>query len=151
MAKSYFKGADYRLYRDRGDIDESELYEIKAVGDLAFNPNNDDVAVPERGQATGHLHGNADPELTFTLYEDKGDTDVEAMIDAVYSGDVINLVVIRGTAAQATKKYIRLEAVLTGSNTANRGDPGVYEVTARRHPTSEIGFTRGVVSEINQP
>jgi stage V sporulation protein SpoVS len=142
MAKDYQKGADYRLYLNTGTYGSPTWVEIKAVGDITVNANADDVAVPERGMATGHLQGEDDPEITFTLYEDEGDANVETMIAAVYSGALKEIAVCRGSIASGGNKYVRLESCLWGANSANRSDPGQYEITARRHANSDYGLTR---------
>ena len=142
MAKDYAKGADYKLYLNANSYASPTWTEIKACGDISVSANPDDIAVPERGIGTGHLQGEDDPEISFTLFEDEGDSNVETLIAAIYSGAMVELAVCRGSIAAGANKAVRLESVLFGTNSANRGDPGQYDVTARRHANSDYELLR---------
>jgi|SRR3972149_818842 len=146
MAKDYKKGADYRLYFNTGSYATPTWAEIKACGDVSADPNPDDVTVPERGMDMGHLHGEKDTSFTFTLYEDVGDTNVETMIAAIYSGVMVHLAVSRGDIETALTKYLHMECLLRGGVTANRGDAASYDVTANRHANSDNGLVRATAT-----
>lgn len=146
MAKTYTRGADYRLYLNTGSYGTPTWTEIKAVGDIDVTSNPDDIEVPERGMDMGHLQGEDDPAITFTLYEDSGDANVETLIAACYSGAMKEIAVSRGLIATAGVKYWRLEAVLMGvSVAAARGDASAMEVTAMRHANSDYPLSRNTV------
>ena len=142
MAKSYKKGADYRLYLNTGTRGTPTWAEIKACGDITVSPQPDDIEVPERGIGTGHLFGELNPQITFTLFEDSGDTNVETMLAAMFSGAMLEIAVARGAIATTGVKWVRLESVLMGENSAARGDVGQWDVTAQRHANSDYDLTR---------
>ncbi len=146
MAKDYRKGASYRLYLNTGTYASPTWVEIKAVGDVSADPNPDDLTVPERGQDMGHLQGEFDPSFAFQLMEDAGDTNVETLIAAIYSGVMVHLAVSRGDIETAATKYLHMECVLRGSLSANRGDVASYDVTANRHANSDNGLVRATAS-----
>ena len=146
MAKDYTKGADYKLYLNTGTYATPVWAEIKASGDVAANPQPDDIEIPERGGPTGHLHGEQNPQFTFTLFEDKGDTNVEALVAAIYAGTMKELAVSRGPIATTGNKYLRMECALFADLSANRPDPSQYAVTAMRHANSDTGMVRSTAS-----
>lgn len=145
MAKDYKAGRAYRLYLNTGSYGTPTWTEIKAAGDIAVDRAPDDIEVPERGMDTGHLQGEANPTITFTLYEDAGDANVETMIAAIYSGAMKEIAVANGAIATTGTKYLRMESVLMGTLAANRGDAASYEVTAMRHANSDYAMTRNTV------
>jgi hypothetical protein len=146
MAKDYQKGAGYRLNINTGSYASPVWSAIKGVGDIGVNPNPDDVAVPERGGNTGHMHGEQDPEITFTLYEDTGDTNAETLIAALHSGDMVHVAISRGLMATNGTKYQHMESCLFADLSANRPDPSSYQVTARKHANSDNNFARATIS-----
>jgi hypothetical protein len=145
VAKDYVKGSDYRLNFNTGSHGSPTWVQIKACGDVTADPNPDDVVVPERGMDTGHMNGEKDPSFTFTLYEDKGDSNVETLVAAIYSGAMVELAVSRGSIATPTTKYLMMECVLRAPLGANRSDPSQYDVTAFRHANSDYALTRNTV------
>ena len=146
MAKDYKRGADYILSLNTGTYATPTWVTIKAVGDLACDPNPDDVVVPERGANTGHLNGEFDPSFTFTLYEDAGDTNVEALIAAIFAGTMKHLAVSRGPIATSGVKWLDLECVLRAPLGANRGDPSSYDVSAFKHANSDNNLRRNTTT-----
>lgn len=140
MAKAYKKGEDYRLfYRASGTWAAPTFAEIKAIGDLSVDYAPGDVEVPERGLSTGHLHGDGDAVINFTLFEDTGDANVTALIAAIHSGAMVHLAVCRGN---GTPGY-EMECVLIGAPfSANRGELVQWEVEAKRHANSDNDFER---------
>lgn len=146
MAKDYTKGADYKLYMSTSSNYASPTWaEIKACGDVAAAPQPDDVEIPERGSDTGHLHGEKNPQFTFTLFEDKGDNNVETLVAAIYSGVSKHLAVSRGAINTNGTKYLHMESVLFADLSANRPDPSQYAVTAMRHANSDNNMLRATV------
>ena len=152
MAKDYKKGDDYKLYLDTANSwDTPTWVEIKAASELTLDRVPADVEVPERGEDTGHLHGKADPVISFTLLEDAGDANVETLIAAIHNDDnstnMVHLAVSRGDIATATTKYWHMEAVLLGAPlSAGRGEPASYDVEAKRHANSDHTLTRETVA-----
>lgn len=146
MAKDYVKGASYVLnYSTSGNYASPTWAAIKACGDVAVAPQPDDVEVPERGGPTGHLHGEQNPQMTFTLFEDAGDNNVETLVAAIYSGAKVHLAVSRGAINTNGTKYLHMESVLFADLSANRPDPSQYAVTAMRHANSDYGMVRATV------
>lgn len=145
MAKSYVRGADYIFYYDTAGVFGSPTWvEVKAVGDIDVKSNPDDVEVPERGMDTGHLQGEDDPSITFTLFEDTGDANVVLLIAALYSGASVHIAVSRGAIATTGARWWHLEACLQGVNLgAGRGDVAQYDVEAKRHANSANAMARG--------
>lgn len=91
----------------------------------------------------GHLQGEDDPEITFTLLEDAGDANVETLIAACYSGAKVEIAVARGLIATTGVKFWRLEACLMGvSASGERGSPASMAVSARRHANSDYPMSR---------
>jgi hypothetical protein len=147
MAKDYKRGADYRLYLNTGAYASPSWVLIKACGDIDVASNPDDVQVPERNGPTGHLHGEDDPAITFTLFEDAGDSNVETLIAAIFDGSMKHIAVTRGDIATSGTKYWHLEACLMGVNLgAARGDPAQYDVEARRHANSDNPMVRATAA-----
>ena len=147
MAKDYVKGAAYRLYLNTGTYASPTWAEIKAAGDIDLASNPDDVNVPERGMDMGHMQGEDDPSISFTLFEDAGDSNVETLIAALYSGAMKEIAVARGSIATTGVKYWRLEACLMGVTlAAARGDAAQYAVEARRHANSDYAMSRNTAA-----
>ncbi len=147
MAKDYVKGADYKLYLNTGSYGSPTWTLINAVGDIDVSSNPADVEVPERGMDTGHLQGEDDPAITFTLFEDKGDTNVETIIAALYSGASKELAVARGVIGTTGTKYWRMECCLMGVKVAAaRGDVASYDVEAKRHANSDYAMSRNTAA-----
>lgn len=142
MAKNYIKGSEYLLYYNSGSYVSPSWNIIKACGDVAVDAAPDDIEVPERGIGMGHLQGEFNPTFTFTLFEDTGDTNVVAMIAAIYSGAQVELAVANGPIATSGTKWFRMESVLMAPMSANRGDPASFDVTAYRHANSDYDMTR---------
>jgi hypothetical protein len=147
MAKDYIKGASYNLYLNTGSYGTPTWTLIKAATDIDVASNPDDVEVEERGMDMGHLQGEDDPAITFGLNEDAGDSNVETLIAALYSGAMKEIAVARGLIATSGVKYWRLEACLMGVNlSAPRGSVAAYDVEARRHANSDYAMTRNTAA-----
>jgi hypothetical protein len=147
MAKDYIRGADYRLYLNTGSYVSPTWVNIAAASEIDVATNPDDVTVPERGSSTGHLQGEDDPAITFTLLEDAGDANVETLIAAMFSGDMEHIAVSRGDIETTGTRFWHLEACLMGvSLGAARGDAAQYAVEARRHANSDNDLVRETAS-----
>lgn len=149
MAKNFIKGASYKLYLNTGSQGSPTWVEITKAGDIDLATNPEDVSVPERGTDTGHLKGERDPEITFNLMEDAGDTNVETIIAALdaNTNTLVELAVARGPIVTTGTKYWRQESCLMGVKLgAKRGDVAQYDVSARRHANSDYALTRNTAS-----
>ncbi len=143
MAKDYKRGADYILYLNTASQATPTWAIIAAASEIDLATNPDDIEVRERGMDMGHLQGEDDPAITFTLLEDEGDANVETIIAALFSGALTEIAVSRGLIAGAGVKWWRLESCLRGvSLGAARGDPAAYDVEARRHANSDFALLR---------
>ena len=147
MAKNYIKGASYNLYLNTGSQGSPTWALIKAVEDIDLATNPDDVNVPERGTDMGHLAGENDPAITFVLFEDSGDSNVETLIAAMVAKTMVEIAVARGAIATPSVKYWRQESLLLGVKLgAKRGDVAGYDVDAKRHANSDYAMTRNTAS-----
>lgn len=143
MAKDYKKGADYIfLLRTGGSYASPTWTVIKAIGDISVDPNPDDVVIPERGSNTGHLNGEADPTITFRMFEDAGDLNVETIAAAVNTNTMVHIAIARGNIATTGTKWFDLECILRAPLDANRGDPSGWEITAQKHANSDNNYRR---------
>jgi hypothetical protein len=147
MAKSYLKGDDYRLYLNTGSYGTPTWTRVKAVNDLAVDFAPSDIVVPEQGISDGHLQGYGDPSITFTLFEDTGDTSVTAIVTAMLAGTMKEIAVSGGDIATTGTKYYRLESCFTGvAHKQSRGEPSQWDVEAKRHANSDNEFTRATAA-----
>lgn len=142
MAKNYIKGASWKLYLNTGTRVSPTWVEIKACGNISADNQPDDVSVPERGMGTGHLNGENDPLITFDLFLDTGDTNVETIAAAIYSGVLVEVAICPGPIATAGLKALRLESLLRAPVGADRADATTYNVSAFRHANSDFDLTR---------
>tara|TARA_B100001123_G_C15139083_1_gene958711 strand:+ start:248 stop:694 length:447 start_codon:yes stop_codon:yes gene_type:complete len=148
MAKTYQLGDDYKLYyRSSGTYASPTWSHVAAADSISVDFAPTDIAVNERGIETGHLQGKGDPSFSFSLMEDTGDTNVEALIDATLTdATLVHLAVSRGDIATSGVKYFHMECALFGGVTADQGGVASYDIEARRHANSDNGFTRATVS-----
>ncbi|MGD9632653.1 MAG: hypothetical protein AB7I57_18325 [Pirellulales bacterium] len=146
MAKNKIKGASWKLYLNTGTRVSPTWVEIKDCGDVNADNQPDDVTVPERGMGTGHLNGENDPLITFDLFLDTGDSNIETMVAAIYSGAMVEIAVCPGPIATAGLKALRLESLLRAPVNANRSDVTTYNVSAFRHANSDFDLTRFTTS-----
>jgi len=148
MAKDYKRGIDLKLYHmSSGSWSTPTWTEVNAAGDIDVNENPDDISFPVRGIAMGHLRGQSDPAINFTLAYDKGDASVTAIVDAMTSGDVITLAVADGPIDTTGTVYHKMECVLMGrAMTAPTSGPATFAVSAFRHMNSDYDLTEVTVS-----
>jgi hypothetical protein len=147
MAKDHSKGDEWRLYLDTADNFASPTWaQIKAFVDPGVDPEKADIEITPQNEETGHLQGPGNPVFTFTLQDDKGDANVQEIIDALYSGVMIHLAISRGNIATATVKYYHMECCLFAPMSAPRGAVSSHEVEARRHGNSDNPLTRATVA-----
>jgi hypothetical protein len=145
MAKAYKKGSKFLLYLNTGSQGSPTWGLINAVTNLNSNCNPADIVVEEQNMPDGHLHGEQDPEITFQLNEESGETNVETLIAAIHSGDMKEIAYANGPIATAGTKYLRLEACFFAPQSSERGAVSKYDVTAKRHADSAFGMTRTTV------
>lgn len=147
MAKDYSKGDEWRLYLDTADDWASPTWaQIKAFVDPTVDPEKADVEVPEQNADTGHLQGEGDPSINFTLNVDKGDSNVETLISRSLDGTMTHIAISRGDIATSGTKYYHMESALFGPLSASRGSVASYDITARKHANSDNGLTRATTS-----
>lgn len=147
MAKDYKKGDEYRLYYDTATSWASPTWvQIKAFVDPSVDPAKGDVEVPEQNEDTGHLQGNGDPVISFTLFDDDGDTNVEALVAASLDGSMKHIAISRGDIATSGVKYWHMESVIMAPLSASRGDAAQYDLEAKRHANSDNSLTRATVA-----
>lgn len=144
MAKDFQKATKYRLmFRTGGTYGSPTWVFISAALNPACDPGFEDIAIPEQGMDTGHLKGERDPVFTFELLEQKGDTNVETLIAAIYDPDtMVHLAISRGDIATAGTKWVDMECVLFAPLGADRPNPSSYQVTARRAANSDNPLRR---------
>jgi hypothetical protein len=152
--KDYKTGGQYKFYVNTLGADSPMWVSVAACGDLEVLINYEDVEVPINAEpattgarpiqiGVGHLSGVPDHAINLTLYEDAGDDRVESMIDAVHSGELIEIAVARGIITQTGVKHWRLQSRLAGERfTAERRSPATWQVTAKEHALSTAPMTR---------
>lgn len=148
MAKNYKRGDDYKLWLNTGVQATPVWVNIKAVSDINLDPAYADIEVPEQGIGTGHLAGEGDPSITFTLFEDAGDANVETLIAAMFARTMKEIAISNAPlmTTSGSKNY-RLEALLVGFPlSAARGEAASFDVEAKRHANSDFDLTRTVVA-----
>lgn len=147
MAKDHSKADEWRLNYDTADSWASPTWaQIKAFVDPNFDPEKADIEITPQNEETGHLQGPGNPMIGFTLQDDKGDANVQELIDAINAGTMVHLALSRGNIATAAVKYYHMECCLFGTLTASRGGVAQWEVEARRHGNSDNPLTRATVS-----
>lgn len=149
MAKQYIKGASYKGYLNTASQSTPTWVFIKQMGDIDLATNPEDVKIPERGTDDGHLKGERDPEISFNLMEDAGDTNIETMIAALdaAANTLVEIAIARGDITVTGTKFWRQESCLMGVKlAAKRGDVAQYDVSAKRHGNSDYAMTRNTAS-----
>ena len=143
MAKDYKKGDQFRLYYDSASNWALPTWvEIKAFVDPTIDPAKGDVEVSPQSGDTGHLHGNGDPTISFTLLEDEGDANVGTLISNSLNGTMTHLAISAGNIAVIGTKYWHMECALYAPNSASRGDVSQFDLEAKRHANSDNTLTR---------
>lgn len=147
MPKNYLKGDDFKLYLNTGTYATPVWTLLKCFKDLAYDPAKADIVVEEHGASDGHLQGYGDPTFSFTLFDDAGDTNAQALVTAAEAGTLKELAVANGAIATSGTKYWRLECCLTSSAlSANKGEAASYSIEARRHANSDNDISRTTVA-----
>ena len=147
MAKDYKKGDDFRLYLDTADDWSSPTWaEIKAFTDPSIDPGKGDIEVTPQASDAGHLQGNGNATISFTLLEDEGDSNVGTIITRSLSGAMTHLEVAAGDITTTGTKYWHMEACLFSSNSASRGDVSQFDIEAKQHANSDNELTRATAS-----
>lgn len=147
MAKDYKKGDDYKLYLNTGTYVTPVWVLLKCFKDLAFDPAKADIVIEEHGASDGHLQGYGDPAISFTLFDDLGDTNAQAIIVAIESGAMKELAVANGVIATPLTKFWRLESCITaGPGSFNKGEAASFSVEARKHANADNDIVRSVAA-----
>ena len=90
-------GDDFKLYYDtEDDFDSPTWAEQQSVGDLGFDPGNEQVEIPKRKAFKYYKKGRADWTLTFTMNYDPDSTFHNAVRDAITDGTPIHLAIADG-------------------------------------------------------
>ncbi len=143
MAKDYLKGDDFKLYLNTGTDAVPVWTLLKCQKDLAFDPAKADIVIEEAGISDGHLQGYGDPAFTFTLFDDKGDTNAQTLITAAEAGTLKELAIANGVIATTGTKYWRLECcVISSPGSFNKGEAASYSIEAKRHANSDNDIVR---------
>ena len=147
MAKTYQAADIYRLYYDSASSWGSPTWvQVEAFSDVTVDPARGDIEIPEQNADTGHLQGNGDPVISFTLYEDTGDSSVTAMITNLLAGTITHIAIAAGDITTNGTIYWHMEACLFAPNGLSRGEPSMWEVEAKRHANSDNTLTRATIS-----
>ena len=85
-------GDDFRIFWDSADDYASpDWHEQVSLGDVGFDPGNEQVEIPIRIPFKVYKKGRADWSLTFTMNYDRENEFHMAVRDAITTGDPIHL------------------------------------------------------------
>jgi hypothetical protein len=148
MAKDYKKGQDYTLHLNTGTQGTPTWVKIIAVADIALDVGPSDIVVPVQGLSDGHLAGYGDPAITFTLFEDAGDANVETLIAAIFAKQMKEIAISNAPlmTTSPSKNYRLESAFIAAPLAASKGEPASFAVEARRHANSDFDLTRNLVA-----
>lgn len=146
MAKDFKKGDDYLAYINTGSQGTPTWELVPAIVNINIDPQPSDIVIQEAALSDGHMNGLGDPQITFTMQNDKGDANVADIIAALTSGALTELAFADGPIATVGTIYYRLESCLRGGLSAQRGEAASYDVTANRHVNSVADLTRVVAT-----
>jgi hypothetical protein len=146
MAKDHSKADEWCLWLDTADNWASPTWaQIKAFVDPNIDPEKADIEITPQNEETGHLQGPGNPMFGFTIQDDKGDANVQTILDALESGEMVHLAISRGNIATAGVMYFHMECVLFGARAASRGSVASSDIEARRHANSDHPLTKATV------
>lgn len=90
-------GDDLKLYYDTaGDFDTPTWVEQISVGDVGFDPANEQVEIPKRISVKTYKKGRGDWSLSFTSNISTDNTFHMAVIDAINYGTAIHIALALG-------------------------------------------------------
>ena len=90
-------GDDFNLFWDStGDFDNPSWQRQISIGDLGFDPANEQVEIPKRIRTKVYKKGRGDWTLSFTSNYSRGSNFHRAVLDAVANGTKIHLAICDG-------------------------------------------------------
>jgi hypothetical protein len=126
-------GDDFRLFWDSNDDFASPTWvEEVSIGDLGFDPQNEQVEIPIRIPVKVYKKGRGDWTLSFTMNYDKSNTFHMAVRDAITTGDPIHLAIADGD-SMLTADYWHAWWMLSGSLDAALDSNATIEVEGKVH------------------
>lgn len=147
MAKDYVRGDDYWIYLNTGTYASKTWVHVKNVADPTFNPEKSDILVPEAGMSDGHLQGYGNPLIGFTMFEDRTNTNAEAILAAAEAGTLKEFAIANGPIATSGTTFRNFEANITSSElSAGRGEPASWSIELRRHANSDNDIVKTKVT-----
>lgn len=126
-------GDDFALFWDTaGDFASPTFVLQVSVGDLGFDPANEQVEIPIRIPVKVYKKGRGDWTLSFTMNYDKGNDFHMAVRDAITSGDPIHLAIADGDDID-TADYWHAWWMLSGPLGASLDSGATIEVEGKVH------------------
>lgn len=127
-------GEDFKLYYDSaGDWDTPDWEEQTSVGDLSFDPQNEQVEIPKRKAFKFYKKGRGDWSLGFTMNYDKDNQFHVAIAGAIESGDPVHLAFADGDIDDPGTVYYHAWFLVGGPHDASLDTNANIEVEAKIH------------------
>lgn len=125
-------GDDFRLYYDSASSYSTPTWVQQiSVGDMGFDPGNEQVEIPIRIAFKVYKKGRADWELTFTMNYDPDSTFVTAVRNAITNGTKLHLAIADGPVA--SENYWHAWWMLSGPLDAALDSNANIEVSGKIH------------------
>ena len=126
-------GDDFTLFYDTADSFGSPTWVAQvSVGDISFDPGNEQVEIPLRIATKVYKKGRGDWTLSFSLNYDKSNTFHMAVRDAIRTGDPIHIALCDGDNI-TTGDYWHAWWMLSGPVDASLDSPATIDVEAKVH------------------
>lgn len=125
-------GDDFKLFWDSASTFATPTWvEQISVGDMGFDPGNEQVEIPIRIAFKVYKKGRADWSLTFTANYNKDNAFLVALRDAITNGTKIHLAIAAG--AVTTEEYWHAWWFVSGPLDAALDNPATIDVEGKIH------------------
>ena len=126
-------GDDFTLFWDADSSWSAPNWEAQvSVGDIGFDPGNEQVEIPIRIVTKVYKKGRGDWTLSFTINYDKTNTFHMAVRDAIRTGDPIHIALCDGDDIE-TGDYWHAWWMLSGPIGASLGTAASIDVEGKVH------------------
>lgn len=127
-------GDDFKLYWDSASDYDSPTWALQtSVGDLGFDPQNEQVPIPKRKAFKYYKKGRGDWTLSFQTNIDKSNAFHNAVRAAIDNGTAIHLAIADGPIATAGTEYHHAWWFLTGPTDGSLDTNANIEVEGKIH------------------
>jgi hypothetical protein len=126
-------GDDFQLFYDTAGNFTSPTWVIQpSIGDLGFDPANEQVEIPLRITVKVYKKGRGDWTLSFTMNYDKSNTFHMAVMTAIRNGTRIHLAFVDGSTISGSN-YYHAWWLLTGPIDGALDSAGSVEIEGKVH------------------